>query len=110
MCPQTLTPRMKHTRGSQTVRRDVFAACYRNNVDSKPSHFFEAESKIRSSNRIEDRKKAEWTEPKSNRLAKKKILHTLYHSELLLGLIDVVQCLHFSYETSLLTKTTMPWK
>ena len=64
MCPKTLTPRMKHTRGSQTVRRDVFAACYRNNVDSKPSHFFEAESKIRSPNRIEDRKKAEWTEPK----------------------------------------------
>ena len=111
MCPQTLTPRMKHTRGCQTVRRDVFAACYRNDVDSKPPHFFEAESGIRSPNRIEDRKKKpNGSNRKSNRLAKKKILHTLYHTELLLGLIDVVQCLHFSYESSLLTKTTMPWK
>ena len=55
---------MKHAMGSQTVRRDIFAACYRNDVDTKPSHFFEAESGIRSPNRIEDRKKAEYTEPK----------------------------------------------
>ena len=58
-----LTPRMKHTRVPQTGSHGYLAACYRNIVDTKPSHFFKPNSE---SDRKWNRKpeKAEWTEPK----------------------------------------------
>ena len=68
------------------------AACYRNIVDTKPSHFSKPNPESdRKSNRKP--KKEACTEPnrKLNRLAKKKNPHTLCHTELLLGLIDAVQ-------------------
>ena len=66
------------------------AACYRNIVDTKPSHFSKPNPESdRKSNRKPE--KEEWTEPKINRLTKKKNPHTLDHVELLLGLIDKVQ-------------------
>ena len=69
------------------------AACYRNIVDTKPSHFL---SRIRNQIeiQIENRKKPNGPNRKLNRLKRKKIPHTLCHFGLLLGLIDVVQCLH----------------
>ena len=70
------------------------AACYRNIVDTKPSHFSKPNPESdRKSNRKPE--KEEWTEPKIKSPNKeKKNPRTLYHVELLLGLIDVVQGLH----------------
>ena len=69
------------------------AACYRNIVDTKPSHFFTPNPESdRKSNRKP--KKPNGPNRKSNRLTKKQIPRTLCHIELLLGLIGVVQCLH----------------
>ena len=84
------------------------AACYRNIVDTKPSHFFEAESGIRSRVEWKTGKKSYGPNRKSNRLTKKKIPHTLCHIELLLGLIDVVQGLREA--TNLLARITVSWK
>ena len=69
--------------------------------------FFESESGIRS--KVESKSEREPNRPirKSNRLTKKKIPHTLCHTEFLLGLIDVVQCC-VSNESSY--KKTLPWK
>ena len=71
-----------------------FAACYRNIVDTKP-HLFEAESEIRSKVESKTVNKPNGQNRKSNRLKQEKIPHTLCHAETLLGLIDVVQCLHY---------------
>ena len=48
-------------------------ACYRNIVDTKPSHYFEAESEIRSQVESKTGKKRNGPNRKSNRLTKKKI-------------------------------------
>ena len=56
--------------------------------------FFEVESEIRSQVESKTGKKPNGPNRKSNRLTKKKNPHTLCHTELLLGLIGVVQGLH----------------
>ena len=53
---------MKH-QGTPDGTQGYLAACYRNIVDTKPSHFFFAESGIRSN--VESKtEKAEWKEQK----------------------------------------------
>ena len=94
---------MKHTRGSQTVRRNICAACYRNDVDSKPFFRSRIRNQIAESSRRSKKSRMDRTE---NLIAqqRKNILHTLCLIELLLGLIDVVQCLHFSQNLRFLQK------
>ena len=93
MCPYTLTPRMKHTRVPRTVRWDIWRPAIE--TWSIPSlHFFRSRIRNQIASRIENRKKRNGPNRKSNRLTKKKNPHTLCHTELLLGLIDVVQSLH----------------
>ena len=76
--------------GPPDGKQGYLAACYRNIVDTKPSHFSKPNPESdRKSNRKPE--KEEWTERKLNRLTKKKNPHTLGHVELLLGLIDKVQ-------------------
>ena len=62
------------------------AACYRNIVDTKPSHFSNRRSQVGS----KIGKMPNGPNRKFNRLTKKKNPHTLCHTELLLGLIDAV--------------------
>ena len=90
MCPKILTPRMKHTRVPRTVRRDIWRpAIERWSIPSL--HFFRSRIRNQIASRIENRKKRNGPNQKSNRLTKKKKPHTLCHAEFLLGLIDVVQ-------------------
>ena len=77
--------------GSPDGTQGYLAACYRNIVDTKPSRFFEVEFRNQIASRMENRKTRNGPNRKSNRLTKKKSPHTLCHTELLLGLIDVVQ-------------------
>ena len=104
-----LTHRMKHTRVPSDGSQRYFAACYRNIVDTKPSHFL---NRIRSQieSRIENRKKRNGPNRKLNCLKKKKIPHTSCHFGLLLGLIDAVQCLHKLRTLALISNTTSPRK
>ena len=89
----SLTPRMKHTRVPRTIRRDTRRLAIE--TSSTPSlHIFRSRIRNHIAIRIENRKKPNGPNRKSNRLTKKKIPHTSRHVELLLGLIDVVQCLH----------------
>ena len=84
---------MKHTRVPRTVRRDIWRLAIETlsipslRIFSKPN----PESDRKSNRKPE---KEEWTEPKIKCLTKKKNPRTLYHVELLLGLIDLVQGLH----------------
>ena len=92
--PRSATPRMKHTRVPRTVRRDIWRLAIE--TSSIPSlYIFEAESEIRS--KVESKTVNKPNEPsrKSNRLKQEKIPRTLGHVELLLGPIDVVQCLRY---------------
>ena len=92
--PRSATPRMKHTRVPWTVRRDIWWLAIE--TSSIPSlYIFEAESEIRS--KVESKTVNKPNEPsrKSNRLKQEKIPRTLGHVELLLGPIDVVQCLRY---------------
>ena len=85
---------MKHTRVPRTVRRDIWWLAIE--TSSIPSlYIFEAESEIRL--KVESKTVNKPNEPsrKSNRLKQEKIPRTLGHVELLLGPIDVVQCLRY---------------
>ena len=91
--PRSATPRM-HTRVPRTVRRDIWRLAIE--TSSIPSLcIFEAESEIRS--KVESKTVNKPNEPsrKYNRLKQEKIPLTLGHVELLLGPIDVVQCLRY---------------
>ena len=71
MSIKPLTPRMKHTRVPPDGSQGYLAACYRNIVDTKPSHFFKTESGARS--KVQSKTgKAEWTEPKIKLLKEEK--------------------------------------
>ena len=99
---------MKHTRVLRTLRRDILRLAIE--TSSIPSlHIFEAESEIRSKVESKTVNKPNGPNRKSNRLKKEKIPHTLSHAEILLGLIDVVQCLHYlRREPSIVYKTSLP--
>ena len=99
---------MKHSRVPRTVRRDIWRLAIE--TSSIPSlHIFETESEIRSKVESKTVNKPNGPNRKSNRLKQEKIPHTLCHAEILLGLIDVVQCLHYlRREPSILSKTTLP--
>ena len=105
---KTLTPWMKHTRVPRTVRRDILRLAIE--TSSIPSlHIFEAESEIRSKVESKTVNKPNGPNRTSNRLKQEKMSHTLCHAEILLGLIDVVQCLHYlRREPSILSKSTLP--
>ena len=93
MSIKPLTPRMKHTRVSQTARKDIWRLAIETLSILSLHIFFKTESGARS--KVQSKTgKAEWTERKLNCLKKKKIPHTSCHFGLLLGLIDAVQCLH----------------
>ena len=84
---------MKHTRVPRTVRRDIWRLAIE--TSSIPSlHIFRSRIRNQIESLIESRKKRNGPNRKFNRLTKKKNPHTLCHTELLLGLIDVVQSLH----------------
>ena len=83
---------MKHTRVPRTVRRDNWRLAME--TLSIPSlHIFWRRIRKQIKSRIENRKKTNGPNRKSNRLKNKKNPHTLCHIGLLLGLIDAVQCL-----------------
>ena len=85
---------MKHTRVPRTVRRHIVRLAIE--TSSIPSlHLFEAESEIRSKVESKTVNKPNGPNRNSNRLKQEKIPRTLGHVELLLGPIDVVQCLRF---------------
>ena len=99
---------MKHTRVPRTVRRDILRLSIE--TLSIPSlHIFETESEIRSKVESKTVNKPNGPNRKSNRLKEEKIPHTLSHAEILLGLIDVVQCLHYlRREPLIVSKTSLP--
>ena len=99
---------MKHTRVPRTVRRDILRLAIE--TSSIPSlHIFEAKSEIRLKVESKTVNKPNAPNRKSNRLKQEKISQTLCHAELLLGLIDVVQCLHYlRRKPSIVSKTTLP--
>ena len=83
---------MKHTRVPRTVRRDIWRLAME--TLSIPSlHIFWSRIRNQIKSRIENRKKTNGPNRKSNRLKYQKKPRTLCHIGLLLGLIDVVQCL-----------------
>ena len=93
MSMKPLTPRMKHTRVPETARRDIWQLAIETlSILSLDLFLNRIRNQIES--RIEDRKKPNGPNRKLNCLKKKRIPHTLSHFGLLLGLIDVVQCLH----------------
>ena len=61
-----------NTPGSPDGTQGYLVACYRNIVDTKPSHFFRGRIRNQIASRMENRKKEEWPNRKSNRLTKKK--------------------------------------
>ena len=82
---------MRHTRVSQTVCRDIWRPAIE--TSSIPSlHIIRSRIRNQIESRIENRKEPNGPKRKCNFLIKKKIPHTLCHTEFLLGLIDVVQC------------------
>ena len=88
---------MKHTRVPRTVRRDIWQLAIE--ISSIPSlHIFSKPNSEsdRKSNGKPEKKKRNRPNRKSNCLTKKKSPHTLYHIELFLGLIDVVQGLRLA--------------
>ena len=90
----SLTPRMKHTRVPRTIRRDIRRLAIETSLI--PSlYIFRSRIRNHIASRIENWKKPNGPNRKFNRLTKKKNPHTLCHSELLLGLIDVVQGLRY---------------
>ena len=109
---KTLTPRMKHTRVPRTVRKDIWRLAME--TLSIPSlHIFWSRIRNQIKSRIENRRKTNGPNRKSNRLNYKKNPRTLCHIGLLLGLIDVVQCLHklrtlASYKQSVTKKFNAP--
>ena len=83
---------MKHTRVPQTVRRDIWRLAME--TLSIPSlHIFWSRIRNQIKSRIEHRKKTNGPNRKSIRLKNKENPHTLCNIGLLLGVIDVVQCL-----------------
>ena len=83
---------MKHTRVPRTVRRDIWRLAME--TLSIPSlHIFWSRIWNQIKSWIENRKKTNGPNRKSNHLKNKKNPHTLCHIGLLLGLIDAVQCL-----------------
>ena len=103
---------MKHTRVPRTVRRDIWRLAME--TLSIPSlHIFWSRIRNQIKSRIENRKKTNGPNQKSNRLINKKNPLTLCHIGLLLGLIDVVQCLRLlriwaSYKHSVTRKFNEP--
>ena len=86
----SLTLRMRHSKVPQTVRRDIWRPAIE--TPSIPSlHIIRSRIRNQIQSRIENRKEPNGPIRKSNCLTKKKIPHTLCHTEFLLGLIDVVQ-------------------
>ena len=82
---------VRHTRVSQTVCRDIWRPAIE--TSSIPSlHIIRSRIRNQIESRIENRKEPNGPKRKCNFLTKKKIPHTLCHTEFLLGLIDVVQC------------------
>ena len=110
---KTLTPRMKHTRIPRTVCRDIWRLGMES-LSITSLHIFWSRIRNQIKIRIENRKKTNGPSRKSNRLNKiLKNLHTLCHIGLLLGLIDVVQCLYklrtlASYKQSVTRKLNEP--
>ena len=73
---------MKHTRVPQTVRRDIWRLAIR--TSSIPSlHIFRNWNRNEIESRIENRKKRNGPNRKSNRLTKKKNPHTSCHTEII---------------------------
>ena len=99
---------MKHTRVPRTVRRDILRLSIE--TLSIPSlHIFETESEIRSKVESKTVNKPNGPNRKSNRIKQEKIPHTLCQAKILLGLIDVVHCLHYlRREPSVVLKTSLP--
>ena len=103
---------MKHTRVPRTVRRDIWRLAME--TLSIPSlHIFWSRIRNQIKSRIENLEKTNGPNRKSNRLINKKNPHTLCHIGLLLGLIDVVQCLRLlriwaSYKQSVTRKLNEP--
>ena len=85
---------MKHTRVPRTVRWDIQRLAIEKSSIPSP-HIFRSRIRNQIASRVEDRKKPNGLNRISNRLTKKKKFHIpgATHVELLLGLIDVVQCL-----------------
>ena len=70
----SLTPRMKHTRVPRTIRRDIRRLAIE--TSSMPSlHIFRSRIRNHIAGRIENRKKPNGPNRKSNRLTKKKKIH-----------------------------------
>ena len=103
---------MKHTRVPRTVRRDIWRLAMETlSIPSLHSFWSRIRNQIKS--RIENRKKTNGPNGKSNRLKNKENPHTLCHIGLLLGLIDAVQCLRklrtlVSYKQSVTRKFNEP--
>ena len=101
-----LTPRMKHTRVPQTVRRDWRLAIETLSIPS--FHIFRSWIRNQIECWIEDRKKPNGPNRKSDHLTKKKIPHTSCHVEFF-AWADWCGAM-FAQASNLLTKTTLPWK
>ena len=85
---------MKHGMVPRTVRRDILRLAIE--TSSIPNlYIFEAESEIRSKVESKTVNKPNGPNRQSSPLKQEKIPRTLGHVELLLGPIDVVQCLRF---------------
>ena len=81
-----------NTPGSPRRYAGIFGGLLSKHPRYQAFTFFEAESGIRSKVELKAGREPNRPIRKSNRLTKKKIPHTLCHTEFLLGLIDVVQC------------------
>ena len=102
-----LTPRMKHTRVPRTVRRDIWRLAIE--TSSIPSfHIFRSWIRNQIERRIEDRKKPNGPNRKSNRLTKKQN-STYLVPRWIITRADWCGAM-FAQASNLLTKTTLPWK
>ena len=102
-----LTPRMKHTRVPRTVRRDIWRLAIE--TSSIPSfHIFRSWIRNQIERRIEDRKKPNGPNRKSNRLTKKQN-STYLVPRWIITRADWCGAM-FAQASNLLAKTTLPWK
>ena len=79
MCPQTLTPRMKHPRVPKTVRRDIWRLAIETSSIPSLHNFRSRILRNQVASRVENRKEPNGPSRRSNQLTKKKIPHTLFH-------------------------------
>ena len=103
----SLTPRMRHTRVSQTVCRDIWRPAIE--TSSIPSlHIIRSWIRNQIESRIENRKEPNGPIRKSNYLTKKKIPH--WPCATLNSYLGWLMRCKVALATNLFTETTLPWK